>query len=484
MASEVTRSIAEIDAEIKQLDTSIKSCTNTTRSLNRSLKIDPSSTALMSSKTANLKNQLMLAAQKLDLLKQKQTQIKAQVDAGSVPVEEYTKLSTKVAQAAAEVKGLTLEVNKASNAKLTNLQNSLSGVSRTCTVILGSLAAMMVAFSQTGDAISDASHKYNISAEQFQLNANVFDKVTGNNKGYASALSASTTLLGQVAKGSSKAQTNLALLNLTLDDMAGLSAPEALSLIISRLQELEDVDERTAIATTLLGSAGAEVAMVANTGAEEISAMNEALLQAGIISQEDADKAGELNDQLGYLKSAFTAATTELLIALMPALQALVSVVTALAPLISGLARFFSALGGPLQVVLILFVGLVAMLPKLIALIKAVNVVMTMLGANPINMKILLICTAVALLIILLVQLAKWLSGIFGKKYNLDIDTSAAESVLDGTAQENLTSPTSGDTYITYNDNTTQNNSFESRDDIDDIVDALYNKKIQVGGAR
>lgn len=484
MATEVTRSLSEIDSKIKQLDSSIKACSAATRSLNKSLKLDPSSADLIASKTANLKKQMELAVQKLDLLKQKQKEIKAQVDAGSVPVEEYNKLSIKVAQAAAEVKGLSIEVKNANNARLNNLQNSLSGVSRVCTVILGSLATMALAFAQTGDAISDASHKFNISAEIFQKNANIFDKVTGNSNGYTSALTSATTLLGQVEKGSSKAQTNLALLNLTLDDMKGLSAPEALDLIISRLQTLEDVDERASIATALLGTSGAEVAMVANTSAEEIANLTAALEKAGIISQEDADKAGDLNDKLGYLKSEFKAVATELLIALIPAIEALMGIISAVAPLISGLAKFFTALGRPMQFVLITVITLVAVLPKLIAIVKTVNTVMTLLGSNPIGAKILLICTAVALLIMLLVELAKWLSGIFGKKYSVELDTSAADSVLDGTAQEQLAVETKGDTYITYNDNTTQTNTFESRDDVEDIIEALYNKKIQVGGAR
>ena len=68
MATQVTRSLKEINAEVVKLDNNIKSVTHENRALDKSLRLDPSSTTLLTQKTANLKTQLTLATQKVTAL--------------------------------------------------------------------------------------------------------------------------------------------------------------------------------------------------------------------------------------------------------------------------------------------------------------------------------------------------------------------------------------------------------------------------------
>ena len=488
MATEVTRSLSEIDLELKKISASLRDASKETASLNKSLKLDPTNLKLAEERTRSLKDQVSLTEQKLALLKQRQSEMKALVDSGAVPVSQYQKLETQITQCESKVAVLNRQVKNTGSERLATLSSSLQGVSRIATAILASIAAIGIAFAKTGDEIAKASEKYSISAATYQYWRNIFDQTTGDSKGYPNTLVAITTLLGQVAKGSSKAATALATMGLTLNDLKGLNTQDALLKIISALQGIEDEDERLAVATALLGNAGSEVVMVASLSQQEIQNLNDTLEQSGIITDEEAQSAAALNDSFTNLQNQFKKVIVSLGSSLVPLFESLIQIGSALLPVISAIVQVFAVIPAPLQVILVFLLGILAALPKIIALVKAVNIALTVLGANPINLKFILIATAIALVIILLVQLAKWLGEIFGRKWNLDMDTSAAQNALNGT-NDNLASQVSqtaeatpSQNNIVVNDYRNINITTEQNLDTDEIIEQINMRRVVVGG--
>lgn len=485
MATQVTRSLKEINAEVVKLDSNIKSVTNENRALDKSLKLDPTSTTLLTKKTENLKTQLSLATQKVNALKNAQLQMKMQVANGTATEEEYKKLTIEVAKAEAQVKSFTAQVQKANNQKLTNLQNSLNGVSKAATVTLAAVAALGYKFMETGDEIAKASEKYNVSAESFQKNAFVYDRATGNEDAYAAALENVQTQLSAAAKGSAKAVNAFAAVGISLDELKGLGAADALQLIVDRLSEIEDYDERVTIANELLTSTGTEVAQVAALTAEQIAALNAQCEANGIVSQESAEAAAELKDKWEDFQAQMQMVIMELGESLIPLFEALIEIVSVSIPIISAVASVFGSMPAGLQAIVAILLVLLIILPKLITIIKAVKTAALALKAVAATNPFILIAMAVALLIILLIQLSNWLGKIFGKKYTLDTDTSSLGVDLSDysatAANASSGTETNSNNTTNYYDYSTTNVEAHTDADIDDIAEQL-STKIKVGG--
>lgn len=99
--------------------------------------------------------------------------------------------------------------------------------------------------------------------------------------------------------------------------------------------------------------------------------MDKALIANGIITSEQAAKAGAAADMWDSLKYQYQAASAEVLVALMPALQSLFKLLqTSLIPLLTTAAGWVDNLGAGGQKVLLVLLMVIIVLPKIIALVK------------------------------------------------------------------------------------------------------------------
>lgn len=487
-SNEVSRSLSEIDAKVKDLNASIKSLEADNKKLDSSLKLNPNNINLLHAKMNNYSQAVAKAEEKVKLLKSAQNKLKEEVANGRATQAEYDKLSVKVSKAEAEVNNLNYQIKKTNEQSLNKITSGMQKLSKAAMVALTTLAAMEVAYASTGDAISKASDKYNISAEEFQYASHLFDKTTNSTNGYTNALKEMASKLAQVEKGSGETIKAFESLGISAESLKGLSASEALDLLMDKLSSIADVDNRLIAANVILSSTGSDVAMVAGLTNEEIANLNQELESMGILTQEEADNAAYLNDRITDFKNAISKITAETAEKLIPAMEALLSVGVTVIEIVAGLANIFNIFGSSGQKVFVILLLVVAILPKLVTVIKAVNAAMTLLGANPINIKIMLICAAVALLIILLVKLFGWLTKCFGRKYSLDVDTSSigtdvASLVGDTTLATNSILSTGGNTNntTTYYDYSTVNVEAHTDADIESIAEEL-STKIRVGG--
>jgi hypothetical protein len=244
------------------------------------------------------------------------------------------------------------------------------------------------------------------------------------------------------------------------------------------------VEDRATKANIILAAAGTEVAQVASLTSAEIEELNAQLEKQGLLSSDEAEKAAELNDKMEDFTLSIKKVVAELGVSLIPLFEALLNMANAVTPVISGIARAFSAVPGPIQAIVAVVLIVLAILPKLISGIAAVNTALKFLGANPVAIKILLIATAVSLLIILLVELAKWLGSIFGKKYDLDVNSSALASggdIAGSVGQTTNYQASSSTTVNNYYDNSTMTNTIEKEADADEIISKL---RINIAGRR
>jgi hypothetical protein len=303
---------------------------------------------------------------------------------------EFKKIEVAVQKAENELTGLNQELAKTQKAsvaqvaadfdklssKLGKVKAAADKVAKAALAILASLTAAALAFVKIGDELDDTSRKFGISAEQLQLERNLFSKVTDSADNYDAALSSMNSVMTSIAKGRGAAYlATLEQLGVATTDAEGKtkSAAEVYGEVMLALSAMTDETERASLASILFGENGLNVALVAGLTAEEIAAYNEELAANGIITSESAAQAGEIADKLDNIKQQLAAASGELMVALLPAILAITEILqTVVIPIINTIAQWFADMSPEQQKLVFFLLMMLLILPKVISVVMAV----------------------------------------------------------------------------------------------------------------
>ena len=476
---EVGRYLDEVNTKAKSLQRTINDLTKENREFDKALKYDPKNTEILAAKTKNLETAISTATEKLNTLKSKQKEVRKEFEDGIISESELNKFNLEIAKASAQVAQLKDNLEKTKKVDFSKMASSLQPVANVAKGILVSLAGIVTAYATSGDEISKTMDKFKIGAEEIQRYQLYFDRASGDAGNFKAALTQVNMQLGSLAKGSAKAVKAFGMLNLSEADLDGKNAAQALQLIIDRLKLIEDESQRTAIATALLGTSGVNVALVAELTAEQLAEMNAELEQTGIITDEQAMKAGELNDKLDTVKFSFMSMAATVGSSLIPVLETLIEVLNIILPYISRLAQAFDNLSPGMKTVLVAALALVAILPKLITIGTAVAKVIKMIGtaSSLAAIKIMLIVAAVILVIEAILKLINLVNKWRGK----ETDLSLKNLIPDMGGIDNLsgiTTTTSPTTNTTINNNynydySTMNNNISNEVDAEAVIEEI-----------
>lgn len=385
----IGRSFDELDKKIKQVSADIRTADADVRKLDKSLKLNPGNVDTVRQKYTALSNQLTLNTTKLTALKQKQDALNTGLADGSISQSTYEKelikvrkqitaTETNVKELTAALQGQNAAIREA---KYTNMIEGLQKaedrtkkLSKAALVLVGALAAVVSSAVTVGDELDDNAKKYGTTAEALQIQTNRYAKLTANSETYTAALTKIGSMQTSIAAGrGARYLTYLDQLGIAQDDLAHKTNAEIYDMVYEALRTVTDETDRAIIAQGLLGDEGLNVATMAGTSAEAIAELDQALIENGIITSEQAAKAGEAADMMDSLKYQYQAAAAEVLVALMPALQALFSFLqTSVIPILTDVANWFASLGAGGQKILLLTLAVIIVLPKIIALVKGI----------------------------------------------------------------------------------------------------------------
>lgn len=390
MATEIGRSLEEIDQKVKGLNKTLKASTAETKELDKALKLDPKSAETVDKKMKTLQSSVGTATQKVALLKQKQDEANKAMARGDLSAAEYKKIELAVLKAENEVKALNSEIQKTAKMKvdqtaagfdkltgnLNKAQSAAQKFSKVALTLVGTLAAAAGAFIAMGDELADVSQKFGVSVENLQRQRNLYAKNTDDAKNYDSALSSLGSVLTSIAKGKGAAYLEtLGKLGVSTTDAAGRqkTAVQVYNETVAALGRVSDEVERASMAQIIFGENGLNVAAVAGLTAQEVAAYNAELARTGIISTDAAMKADEISNKLDDVKQQLQAATGELMVALLPVILQLVEIAqTTIIPILTTVAEWFANMS-PAQLNFIFFLlMLVIILPKIISVITAI----------------------------------------------------------------------------------------------------------------
>lgn len=149
---------------------------------------------------------------------------------------------------------------------------------------IGVLKKGITATADYGDKVDKMSQKIGISAEAYQKWDYVMQRAGGN----VDSLKMGMKTLSQQAEKNNEAFQQLGI---SQEEVANLSQEELFERTIKGLSEMEAGTERTALASELLGRAGADMAPLLNEGSDAIEEQMEIAEKYGMVMSDEAVKA-------------------------------------------------------------------------------------------------------------------------------------------------------------------------------------------------
>ena len=394
----IGRSFDELDNKIKTVNQSIKETDSSVKSLDKNLKLNPGNVDAIRQKYTLLNSNVKNTAERLELLKQKQQALNNDFNNGTITQDTYNrqlaKTATQIDKTEKELEALNKQLERQNadirQAKFNNLTSGLTkveGVAKKASVAVLAVGAAIVAMVKssitTGDELSDLATKYQTTAENIQIWRNRLTLLASDENAYVSSLATVGSMLTSITAGrGARYLKYLNELGIAQEDLTNKTNAEVFELIYQGLRNVSDETERAIIAQGLLGDTGLEIATIARTDLEELTAYDEELIRNGIISSEQAAIADGAANKLAQLKMQFQANSAELMTALMPAFEALINLFnTTLLPIISNIASRFASLNSEQQKSALRLIALIILLPKLVAMIKGIVSIMNLLTA-------------------------------------------------------------------------------------------------------
>lgn len=373
---EIGGDTTKLSDALKDVNKSIKDTQSELKDVDKLLKIDPKNLELLAQKQELLGKATEETKEKLEKLKQAQEQMKTSgVDETSA---EYRALSREIAATEQEMQKLedaAYETDKAilkvaSGAdKVADATGKMSkataGLSKAAGGALVGLAGLGVKAAKDADELNTLSKQTGLSTEELQKMQYASDLIDVNVDDITSAF---TRMKKQLDSGEEKFEA----IGVHTKDMNGnLRDSETVFYeTIQALGQIENETERDVQAMEIFGKSADELAGLIDDGGEAFRRLgDEAKANGNIISQEELDKANELNDTLDKLKAEMGSSLAQVGVSIA---QALAPVIEALVPMLQKVADFIKELNPETIKIVAIILAIVAALSPLLGLISAV----------------------------------------------------------------------------------------------------------------
>jgi len=195
--------------------------------------------------------------------------------------------------------------------------------------VIAPLLAAVQHFATAGDQVNKASDRTGVAVEALSELAYAADQSGANLETLEAGLRRMQTTVLDAARGSATAQESLAMLGVTVEQLAALSPDEQFKLLADRLSRIEDPTLKAALAMKMFGKSGTQLLPLMAGGAKGIEELQQRARELGLtISKEDADAATLFGDTLDDLWKSIKAGVFAIGSALAPMLTDLIAKAT------------------------------------------------------------------------------------------------------------------------------------------------------------
>ncbi|MBN2796235.1 MAG: hypothetical protein JXR88_12565 [Clostridia bacterium] len=246
-----------------------------------------------------------------------------------------------------------------------------AGITAGAIAVGGAMLKAGEKFAETTDNIDKMSQKLGLSRQGFQEWDFILSQSGASIDSMKSGMTKLNNSFDELKNGSGAGAKAFERLNLSMDDLAGMSQEQIFEATIKALQGVSDESERAAIASDLLGKSAVELAPLLNSGAGSIDAMKQTANELGLILGDDAIDAGvKFTDTMDQIRRSLKALTMGFMKTIMPMLQDFLDFVQDNMPLIQEImGDTFEMLGAAVESVMPLFKSILeGVLPPLIGM--------------------------------------------------------------------------------------------------------------------
>lgn len=445
-------------------------------SVNKSLKLDPKNLELIEQKQRLLAKATDETATKLKALKDAQAKLAESNDGSAKMQAQYDALTREISDTEQKLKALNKE-QKDFNTQATQAQASASGMGQALEKIgkvseqvaekmrgislaaagaLTAITGMVVKAGQQADEWLTLSQQIGLSTDAIQKFEYASDRVDVD----------MSTLVGAITKMKGKLDESS-----DVWDRLGVKVKDSKDQyrdiesiffdVVRAIGQIENETERDTVAMELFGRKANELAGILDDGGKKLRELgSEAESMGLIVSEEDLERLGYMNDMFDAMKAQIKAALVQ---AAIPAMEALMPLITKLSSAIKVVAQVLANLNpNVLRVVMIILAlvaaitpiaviinqitgaiqGLIFILPLLSTAIQAVGASLTSLLANPVVLTIAAVVAAIAALSFAIYEVVEhWddikkasASAINGMKSAINKGSEAFKKMVNGMA--------------------------------------------------
>lgn len=300
--SGISKALSGLNKEIGQTTKDLKD-------VERLLKLDPTNTELLAQKQKLLNDRVSETKDKLDALKQAQASIDLSTEEGQ---RQYDALSREIVACEHELKnaeqaasGFNATAEKISvsagkmSQKFGSLAEKTKGLSLAAGGALAGLAGLAVKAGQNADELNTLSKQTGVATDELQKMQYAADLIDVDTETITSGLR-------KLKKNLDGHEDTWKKLKVDVKDANGeyRNITDIFYDVAGALGNIENETERDVFAMDLFGKSADELAGIIDDGGAALKELGKQAEDMGvIISQEDLDKANELNDALDTLKA-------------------------------------------------------------------------------------------------------------------------------------------------------------------------------------
>lgn len=406
----LTKALKKVNDEAKNTQTELKQ-------IDRLLKLDPKNTELLAQKQELLGKQLDTTKNKLEVLKEAKDKLDTDMANGTeVNAEEYRKLQRQIVQTENDLKNLTKETSKFTQAgeKLQSVGGKMSEIGQKGMVVTKALAgagAAMVGMAaksaKAADDITTLSKQTGLSVEEIQKFKYASEIVDVPLETLTGSMAKLTKNMASAQNGSKNVKAAFDELGVSYLDNEGKlrSNQDVFNEVIAALSKMENDTQRDALAMQIFGKSAQDLNPLILGGADALKELgNEAEAAGLILDQEALDKANKFQDAMDKLKATtdgqFNKIGAEIAEALLPMLENL-------SGKLETIFNWFGNLSTGQQQAILIIGAIVAIIPPLLiligSLITSVGTLMTAVAG--LNLAFLAIPAVIAVVIAVIVLL-------------------------------------------------------------------------------
>lgn len=399
MATNIGRSLDEINQKAKELNGNIKSLTNENKLLDKSLKFDTNPLETLNKRAENTQKSITSLTQRIELLKTKQKEYDQLLASGEITQTTYDKLSTDIAKSELQLKQLNAELKqtnttisllpaekfKTLGSNVENVGNKLRVVSAVAVGALAGLTALGLSAVSTADDLATISTNLGITAEELQyLNFIAIQTDVSTEKMQKSFVKVRDALGTQLSGEANSATKALDRLGISADNFE--SDLDGFYAVADALGKIENSTIQATLANDIFGEKiGTEMISFLTAGSDALKGYEDELTAIGVLSNDAVVELAEFDNTMNRIKQSFSQVKNELGLALLPVMEQFATFLeTKLIPFVNGIVEKFSSLDTGTKNLIIGILGFTAILaPLLIIIGKMISGIGALIGILP-----------------------------------------------------------------------------------------------------